>query len=129
MNDCAQLVMTVQHEADAVTITLMGELDIAVVADVHDTVNELVVEDEELVSMCIDATAVSFVDSTGLGILTQAHSTVADHLVDFTVVAPPDSAVVRLIELCAGEHWFGAPEPDLVELVSGVDHPVSTTGR
>jgi anti-anti-sigma factor len=125
MDHCAQLVMTVQHVEHAVTITLMGELDIAVVADVHDTVTELVDEDETLASMCIDATAVSFVDSTGLGILTQAHSTVADHLVDFTVVAPPDSAVVRLIELCAGEHWFGAPEPDLVDLVSGVGHVAS----
>ncbi len=125
MDHCAQLVMTVQHVEHAVTITLMGELDIAVVADVHDTVNELVVEDETIASMCIDATAVSFVDSTGLGILTQAHSTLADHFVDFTVVAPPDSAVVRLIELCAGEHWFGAPEPDLVDLVSGVGHVAS----
>jgi anti-anti-sigma factor len=122
MNHCAQLVMTVQHAADSVTITMMGELDIAVVDDVNDTINELLDEDATLVSMCIDATAVSFVDSTGLGILTQAHSTMADHLVDFTVVAPPGSAVVRLIELCAGEHWFGAPEPDLVELVSGVGH-------
>ena len=88
----------------------------AVGDDVRDTIWELVVERDALRSMRLDVTNVTFVDSAGLHILSQAHRTAVEWGLNFTLVAPPDCAVARLIQLCASQHWFAAPTPDLEAL-------------
>ena len=118
MTHTAQLMMTLQHTARSVMMTMTGELDIAVVSDVRDTIEELVVEYESLMSMSVDVTNVTFVDSTGLHILSQAHRAAIDRHLAFTVVAAPDSAVANLIRLCAGADWFGLAQPVFVASVA-----------
>jgi anti-anti-sigma factor len=87
------------------TITLIGELDIAVVTDVREIVKD-VVANEGLTAVHLDATRVTFIDSTGLMILMRARKTIEDHFLAFTLATAASGSVPRVIGLCGLDRWF-----------------------
>lgn len=93
------------YAGTSATIALIGELDIAVVADVRDVV-KLVVDNEALTAVHLDATRVTFIDSTGLMILMRARHTVEDYFLRFTIATTPSGPVARLSGLCGLDQWF-----------------------
>lgn len=94
-----------KHSDTVATITLMGELDIAEVDHVDDTV-KLVVAHEGLRRMHLDVTRVTFIDSTGLAILLRARQVALDHSLTFSLAIEPHGPVDRVIELCGLGGWF-----------------------
>lgn len=97
--------MTTTYAGTSALITLIGELDIAVVGDVSEAV-ELVVANEGLTAVHLDVTGITFTDSTGLMILMRARQTVAEHSLAFTLVTAPYGPVERVIGLCGLTRWF-----------------------
>jgi anti-anti-sigma factor len=95
----------VKYAGSAATIALIGELDIAVVADVREVV-KLVVDNEGLTAVHLDATRVTFIDSTGLMILMRARQTVEDYFLSFTIATANSGPVARLGGLCGLDRWF-----------------------
>lgn len=99
------LATTMSYAGTSATITLIGELDIAVVVDVREVL-KLVVAHEGLTAVHLDATRVTFVDSTGLMILMRARRTVEDHFLTFTLGTARSGSVARLIALCGLDRWL-----------------------
>lgn len=93
-----QLVTTVQYGADSAVITLVGELDIAVVGAVRDTL-EQILADADVASMQIDTTGITFVDSTGLRLLMQARCSAVAHGTGFMLRYSPSGEVERVIQI------------------------------
>lgn len=100
-----QLTITVTFAGTRATIALIGELDIAVVADVGEVVR-LVVASEGLTAVHLDATRVTFIDSTGLVLLMRARQTAEDYLLKFTLATTHSGPVVRVVGLCGLGQWF-----------------------
>jgi anti-anti-sigma factor len=97
---CAcQLAITMTYAGTSATIALIGELDIAVVADVREIV-KLVVANEGLTAVNLDASRVTFIDSTGLMILMRARQTAEDNLLTFTLATTHSGPVEQVIGLC-----------------------------
>lgn len=100
-----QLTITVTFAGTRATIALIGELDIAVVAEVGEVVR-LVVASEGLTDLHLDATRVTFIDSTGLATLVRARQTAADYLLVFTLATTHSGPVVRVVGLCGLGQWL-----------------------
>ena len=103
--------LSVRYTGSEATITLMGELDIAVVDDVRDVVN-LVVAHEGLTVLHLDVTSVRFMDSTGLMILVRAWQVALDHSLTFTLATEQYGPVDRVIDLCGFGGSFADKPPD-----------------
>jgi anti-anti-sigma factor len=69
---------------------------------------EFVVADEELTTGHLDATRVTFIDSTGLMILIRARQTAEDHSLTFTLATPDSGPVAHLIGVCGLGRRFAA---------------------
>lgn len=100
-----QLAITVTFAGTCATVTLIGELDVAVVADVREAI-EAVVATEGLTAVHLDVTRVTFIDSTGLAILMRARQTAEDYLRMFTLATTHSGPVVRMVGLCGLGRWF-----------------------
>jgi anti-anti-sigma factor len=87
------------------TITLVGELDVAVVADVRDIV-KVVLAHDGLTAVHVDTRRVTFIDSTGLMILMRARRAVEDHFLTFTLTTAHAGPVARVIALCGLDRWL-----------------------
>jgi len=105
-------VTTVQYGADSAVITLVGELDIAVVGAVGDTI-EQILADADVASLQIDATGVTFVDSTGLRILMQARCSAVAHGTAFMLRNSPCGEVERVIHISGLQEALVCYVPDL----------------
>ncbi len=94
-----QLTITTSYVNTEATIRLIGELDIAVVADVLEVV-KVVVAVDGLTAVRLDASSVTFIDSTGLRILLQARQIAADSSLTFTLTTTHSSPVATLVDVC-----------------------------
>jgi anti-anti-sigma factor len=106
-----QEALTVEYTGTVATITVMGELDIAVVDDVRDTVKRVVAH-EGLTAMHLDVARVRFIDSAGLMILVRARQVALDSLLAFTLATEQYGPVDRLIDLCGFDGFFADKPPD-----------------
>lgn len=93
-----QLVITLQHRMDSVVLTLIGEIDIATVAELKAAI-ELIVANDAVTSTHIDATQVTFADSAGVRSLMQARHAAVAHGLLFSVRFEPGGQVERVIEM------------------------------
>ena len=93
-----QLAITLQHRIDAVVLTLVGEIDIATVAEMRATV-DLIVTNTAVTAIHIDAVQVIFADSAGLRSLMQARQAAVAHGLQFTLRTQPGGQVERVIEM------------------------------
>jgi anti-anti-sigma factor len=106
--DIAELQLTVSREADAYTLALFGELDIASCTELEEELELAEMSSAKLI--VLDLRGLDFIDSSGLHAIVDAHRHAAKRLI---VVRGP-SQVQRMFELCA-----------LDELLTIVDAPPS----
>ena len=92
------------------TITLIGELDIAVVDDVRQFV-KMVVDRDGLSSVHMDLRRVTFIDSSGLMILIRARQVAHDHLLTFSLGTVPSGPVARILTICGLADMFAEQHP------------------
>lgn len=93
-----QLGITVQQRIDSVVLTLVGEIDIATVADMKASI-DMIVANDAVAAMHVDASQVTFVDSSGLRSLMQARHAAVAHGLLFTLRTEPGGPVERVITL------------------------------
>jgi anti-anti-sigma factor len=106
--DIGEFQLTVSREADAYTLALSGELDIASCTELEEELDLAEMSSVKLI--VLDLRELDFIDSSGLHAIVNAHRHVAGRLI---VVRGP-SQVQRMFELCA-----------LDELLTIVDAPPS----
>jgi anti-anti-sigma factor len=104
--DIGELQLTVSREADAYTLALCGELDIASCTELEEELELAEMSSAKLI--VLDLRGLDFIDSSGLHAIVDAHRRAARRLI---VVRGP-SQVQRMFELCA-----------LDELLTIVDAP------
>ena len=93
-----QLVITLHHRFEEVVLSLVGEMDVATVADLGAAIDQIVTNDA-VTAMHIDTVKVTFVDSSGLRSLMQAHDAAVAHGLLFTLRSEPGGQVERVITL------------------------------
>jgi anti-sigma B factor antagonist len=91
------------HERGAV-LRMSGEIDLATVAKVREAFQELV--DRKLTHLIVDASAVSFMDSTGLHALVEGKGAIHGAGSQVALIASPQ--VRRVLELVFPEPLFAA---------------------
>lgn len=96
MSDATPPTLTLEHtEEDGVTIiALAGELDIASINEVESVLGPASWETERL---CLDLSALEFIDSTGLAAIIRAHTAMAERNARFVIVCV-EGAVRRTFE-------------------------------
>lgn len=93
-----QLLITTQQSNDSVAIALVGELDIAIAADVAATV-EAIVANSAITAMHFDGTGVTFADSSGLRTLMRARQVAVANGLAFSLRVAPGGQVDSVIEM------------------------------
>ena len=93
-----QLIITLEHRIDSVLLTLVGEIDIASVAEMKATI-DLIVANTSVTAMHVDAIHVTFIDSAGLRTLMQARQAAVARGLEFTLRTQPEGQVQRVITL------------------------------
>ena len=88
--------MTVSRTGETVAITLVGELDLAVEAQVAEVVASVVTE-AGITALHVDATRISFIGSSGLRSLILAREAALDHQLTFTLDMADPGPVQRLV--------------------------------
>ena len=95
--ELGQLTMTSGREGDVHTIALTGELDLAAAGRVQDELER--VEATDVLSIVIDLSGLTFMDSTGVRLLVGAHArSRADS--DRLMLLRGSAGVQRVFELC-----------------------------
>jgi anti-anti-sigma factor len=95
-----QLTTTVSRTAETISITFVGELDLAVETEVAELVASAVTQ-EGVTALHIDATRVTFCGSSGLRSLILAREAALDHQLTFTLDMADPGPVQRLVTLFA----------------------------
>jgi anti-anti-sigma factor len=90
------LEIDVQIADDRTLVTLSGELDASTATLLYDQLSDLEIEDVDHV--VLDLAQVSFMDSTGLGVIVTEHKRLRHSGGSLTIFAPP-SSVRRLFEI------------------------------
>jgi anti-sigma B factor antagonist len=96
-----RLTVAVEQRADCVVVSIVGELDIYAINGVRTTLSDLLTDGATRV--VADLTGVSFMDSSGLGVLVMAHKTARVRRGTFAIVCD-DGLVRRLITLTGLVH-------------------------
>lgn len=98
------------HGERTCVVTVTGELDVATAPDLNQTIQEVFTSAPERLVMDLDA--VSFLDSTGLGVLVSAHQRMSACAGQFVVVC--DNRIpLRVMEITALTRVFAfAPSVD-----------------
>jgi anti-sigma B factor antagonist len=94
----ADPIVTVRRSGERAIVTLSGELDAEVEAEVTRTINQAVAL-PGLTALRLDTTRVTFMDSSGLRLLVISGQLAGDHGVELSVVVTEGGPVARLIEL------------------------------
>jgi anti-sigma B factor antagonist len=90
------LEIDVQNSAERTLVTVSGELDAATATFLYDKLSDLEVDDVQHV--VLDLAQVTFMDSTGLGVIVTEHKRLAHTDGSLTIFSPP-SSVRRLFEI------------------------------
>jgi anti-anti-sigma factor len=90
------LQIEIQSSEDRTLVTLSGELDAATANLLYDQLSDLEVEDVQHV--VLDLAQVTFMDSTGLGVIVTEHKRLEHTKGSLTIFSPP-SSVRRLFEI------------------------------
>ena len=85
-----------RSEGSSVLVTVRGDLDLQVAARVADEISQAEAAQPQL--LVLDLSGLSFMDSSGMGVVAAAHARAADAGRRFVVVRPPYS-VRRAFEL------------------------------
>jgi anti-sigma B factor antagonist len=81
---------------DAIVLTVVGEVDMTTAPALAQALDGLPRTTSRVV---VDLTGVTFLDSSGLSVLARAQKDLAANDTPLSVVAPPSSAVRRVIEI------------------------------
>jgi anti-anti-sigma factor len=95
--ELGQLTMTSGREGDVHTIALIGELDLVGTPRVQDELER--VEATDVVSIVVDLSGLTFMDSTGVRLLVSAHARSRADSDRLTLLRGP-AGVQRVLELC-----------------------------
>jgi anti-anti-sigma factor len=90
------LEIDVENSDERALVTLSGELDASTASFLYDKLSDLEVEDVEHV--VLDLAQVTFMDSTGLGVIMTEHKRLQHSKGSLTIFSPP-SSVRRLFEI------------------------------
>src|ERR1700679_3813982 len=90
------LEIEVQSSDERTLVTLSGELDASTATFLYDKLSDLEVDDVHHV--VLDLAQVTFMDSTGLGVIVTEHKRLAHSGGSLTIFSPP-SSVRRLFEI------------------------------
>ena len=82
--------------ADGVRVTVIGEIDMSNVEDLHDQILEAVGQVE---SVSLDLSPVGYIDSQGLRLLKRIADRLALAGIELTVIAPPESVAGQLLAI------------------------------
>jgi anti-sigma B factor antagonist len=93
-----------KREGDAVTVAVAGELDLSTVDQLDAAIREA--EKTEVNRIVVDLSALSFVDSTGLGVLLDAIKRSRRNGNRLSFVLSKHEAVVRLLDLTCTTEMF-----------------------
>ncbi|TDC98711.1 anti-sigma factor antagonist [Nonomuraea deserti] len=88
------LEMTRRRHGDLVVVSLAGEVDVDNVSEVRKCLDEAVAEHGP--RLVVDLTGLSFIDTTGLGVLVRVLATLRDRDGTMALVAPPGQVLRRL---------------------------------
>jgi anti-sigma B factor antagonist len=91
-----QLSITTTDEADARTIAVEGEVDVSCASELRDAIDAAI--QDKVPSIDVDLAGVSYVDSTGIGVLVGAASRAAEAGLSFSV-SRPQRNVSRVLDL------------------------------
>ena len=103
MTSDAQFEMTRTHQPGVSVLQARGEIDVASAPEFHASRAQLIGEGPEI--LIVDMSEVSFIDSTGLGVLVSAEkeSRGAGHELRLVVTQPP---ITRLLALTGLDEVF-----------------------
>jgi anti-anti-sigma factor len=90
------LEIEIQNTEERTLVTLSGELDASTATFLYDKLSDLEVEDVQHV--VLDLAKVTFMDSTGLGVIVTEHKRLQHSKGSLTIFSPP-SSVRRLFEI------------------------------
>jgi anti-anti-sigma factor len=90
------LEIEIQNSGERTLVTLSGELDASTASFLYDKLSDLEVENVQHV--VLDLAQVTFMDSTGLGVIMTEHKRLQHSEGSLTIFAPP-SSVRRLFEI------------------------------
>jgi anti-sigma B factor antagonist len=107
---------------DAAILRFAGEVDLSTVSIITEQFR--VIADEGLRSVVIDATDVSFMDSTGLHALIEGKRLI--HETGTTIYLVPSSQVRRVLELAFPEPLFAARVDSVEEALTALERRVET---
>jgi len=110
-----------RHGSNVWAVTLRGEHDVATAPRVTEVLHDLLAEDTRII---VDLTSASFIDSTILKILLEAHSFAGDE--DLVIVAPDGCLPRRVIDL-VGLSGEISVHPDLVSASAALGLPTLAT--
>lgn len=103
-----QLTVTVASVSDTIRIGFTGELDVAVEQQVFDAIAAAITTSSsaETRAVHVDATAVTFIDSSGLRSLVRSSTHTTGHGLTFTLTTAPDGPIPRLLDIAGLTTWF-----------------------
>lgn len=107
---------------DAAILRLVGEIDLSTVKIL--TQQFQVIADREFRAVIIDATEVTFMDSTGLHAFVEGKRMV--HETGITIYLVPSTQVSRVLELAFPEPLFAGRFDSVEEALAALDRPVET---
>jgi anti-sigma B factor antagonist len=94
---------TVERDASATTLSVSGELDVAVASEAAAKLKQLIPPAEG--SLVIDLGAITFMDSSGLRLLLDLRQAAAEGCVNL-FLARLSLPVRRLLDVAGLSHWF-----------------------
>lgn len=100
-----QLTITVAYAVDRVVVTLAGELDFDVEREVVGTVSA-VERGPGVAAIRVDATAIRFIDASGLRCLLAVRQIAKQQGIAFSLTTAHNGPVLRLLELCRLIEFF-----------------------
>jgi anti-sigma B factor antagonist len=77
-------------------VRVAGEIDLATAPELSAALDKVIADGRAIV---LDLSDVEFIDTTGVRVMLDARRAITDGRRELTVVAPPDSASRRLLEL------------------------------
>jgi len=94
----ADKVVTAERSGNRAVVTLSGELDADVEADISRTIDQIVTP-RGLAMLRVDTTRVTFIDSSGLRQLVLASQLASARGIQLCIVVDQDGPVARLLDL------------------------------
>jgi anti-sigma B factor antagonist len=91
-----ELDLRVQHQDDRAIVHVGGEVDVATCPQLRDLLNEVV--DQGVYHLVVDLEKVSFLDSSGIGVLVGVYRRIREHGGSLRLTGP-SVAVRRVLEL------------------------------